>query len=76
MNQIKIKDWCKNVGILFEPYALDIYIQNDGVKRFSCLIIEKVWIIRLFTNLLYKLWEEIIAAAIYLYNQTFCASNN
>ena len=31
---------------------------------------------RISTNLTYKLWREIIAAATYLYNQTPCASND
>lgn len=29
MNQIKTKDWCNNVDIFFELYALNTYVQND-----------------------------------------------
>lgn len=41
INQIKIRDQCNNVGILFELCTLDTYAQNGGVKRFSWLITEK-----------------------------------
>lgn len=51
-------------------------MQNNGIECFDLLTIEKVQAIRLSTNLLYKLWKDIIATAIYLYNEIFCASNN
>lgn len=41
INCVKTKDWCNNIGILFEPCALDIHAQNGGVKRFGHLIMEK-----------------------------------
>lgn len=75
MNCIKTKDWCNNVGILFKPCALDMHAQNSGTKQFSRLIMEKARAMKLSTNLLHKLWREIISAATYLYNRTLRASN-
>lgn len=76
INRIRTRNWCNNVGILFEPCALDTHVQNSGTDRFGYLIMEKVQAMRLSTNLLYKLGREIIAAATYLYNKTPHTSNN
>lgn len=76
INQIKTRDWCNNVGILFKPCTSDTYAQNSGVEYFNQLIMETARAIRLFTNLPHKLWKKIIATATYLYNQIFRTSNN
>lgn len=68
MNRVKTRDWCNNVGILFEPCAPDTHAQNGGTERFGRLIMEKARAMRLSTNLPYKLWKEIVAAITYLYN--------
>lgn len=76
INQIKTRNLYNNISILFKLYAPDTYIQNNGAKHFSFLIIKKRQAIRLYLNLPYKLWKEIIVAVIYLYNQTFYTSKN
>ena len=40
INQIKTKDWCNNVSILFELYTLNTYTQNGGTYYFGCLIMK------------------------------------
>lgn len=75
MNRIKTRDWCNNVGILFEPCASDMHAQNGGAEQFDRLIIEKARAMRLSANLPHKLWREIIAVTIYLYNWTPRVSN-
>ena len=76
INRIKVKEWCNNVGISLEPFALDIYAQNGGVERFGRLIMEKACAMKLSANLSHKLWRKIVATTIYLYNQTPWTSNN
>ena len=73
---MKIKEWCNNVGISFEPCAPDTHAQNGGAERFGRLIMEKTHAMKLSAHLPYKFWREIIAAATYLYNRTPQASNN
>ena len=51
-------------------------MQNGEAERFGRLIMEKARAMKLYANLPYKLWREIVAIAIYLYNQTPRVSNN
>lgn len=55
IKQIKTKNWCNNMSILLEPYTPDTHMQNGGAEHFDWLIMEKAQIMRLSTNLLYKL---------------------
>lgn len=55
INQIKTRDWCNNIGILFELYALDTHTQNGSAECFAYFIIEKARAIRLSINLQHKL---------------------
>ena len=73
MNQIKTRDWCNNMDILFEPYAPNTMVQNSGAEHFGRLIMERARAIRLSTKLPHKLWR---ATATYLYNQNPRTSNN
>lgn len=76
MNYIKSKEWHNNVYLFFELFAQNIHMQNDKAEKFGQLIMKKACVIKLFTNLLYKLWKKIIATALYLYNQMTQVSNN
>lgn len=64
------------MSILLEPYTPDTHMQNGGAEHFGWLIMEKAQIMRLSTNLLHKLQKKMIAATMYLYNQTLYTSNN
>lgn len=68
MNRVKTRDWCNNVGILFESCAPDTHAQNGGTERFGRLIMEKARVMKLSINLPHKLWKKIVAAITYLYN--------
>ena len=76
MNSIKTKEWFNNINISFELSVPDTHVQNRGAERFGRLIMEKARGMRLSVNLPQKLWKEIVATAIYLYNQTPQASTN
>ena len=57
-------------GIEFEKCAPDTHEQNGLAERMGRVIIEKARAIRLSGKLPHALWQEIIASAVYLYNQT------
>jgi hypothetical protein len=70
MNRNKTKAWLTSWGIEFEKCAPDTHEQNSLVERMGRLIVEKARTMRLSACLPHVLWREIIASAVYLYNQT------
>ena len=55
-------------GYLFKLSTSDTYMQNSRTVRFKSIIMDKACVIRLFANLPYELWKEIVATTIYFYN--------
>ena len=76
LNRIKTRTWCESVKTCLELCALDTHAQNGGAEKFGRLIMEKAQAMRLSAKLPYKLWQEIVGTAGYLYNWTSCHSNN
>jgi hypothetical protein len=70
MNRNWTKAWLTSRGIEFEKCAPDTHEQNGLAERMGRVIIEKAGAMRLSGKLPHALWQEIIASAIYLYNQT------
>src|SRR5436190_23401922 len=62
--------WLKSHGIDFEKCALDTHEQNSMAECMGHLIMEKAQAMRLSGCLPHALWQEIIAMAMYLHNQT------
>ena len=66
----EVSRWCTGRSIGLEPSTPDTQTQNGGAERSGGVIEDKLRIIRLYANLPWELWREIVRAAVYLHNRT------